>query len=285
MTIEKNLQSRVHTTFARLNNVGASEAFPKPATVAKELEKLIPTIGTQSVTVKPQIATSFATASVDMWLRGVHSFLVSASLTGASPVWASVSGYYASHYAVRALAHLLGYFLLFKRSRIVQLELHGGQHFCSFTRRTREDREHMLYWKRVKADVHFKDDPFFTDSLPVSGSDSSDVRHRDHANYADSLAPYPNFRPLDEDTLKNRISAISQIEITDPPIPRLEEFPDLDNVQLVAYHRIVRYRQFLDEILGQDSRFWRVQRNPTFAAGILNFQITQSTGLSAARQK
>jgi hypothetical protein len=42
MTIEKGLQSRVHTTFVRLNNVGANEAFSKPANVAKGLEKLIP---------------------------------------------------------------------------------------------------------------------------------------------------------------------------------------------------------------------------------------------------
>ena len=83
--------------------------------------------------------------------------------------------------------------------------------------------------------------------------------------------------------LKSRMAAVSQIEITDPPIPRLTEFADLDNVQLVAYHRIVRYRKFLDEILGGDSRFWNVHRNPSFSAGVLNFQLTEPTGLSAFR--
>jgi hypothetical protein len=285
MIIEKTLQSRVRTAFASLNEVRANEAFPKPATVAQALEKLIPSSGSQMISVRPQIATSFATASVDMWLRGVHSFLVSASLTTASPIWASVSGYYASHYVVRALAHLLGHFLLFKRGHIAQLELTDGKHYCSFARKGKDDREHAVYWKRVKADTHFKDDPFFTNNLPASGSDTSDVRHRDHANYADSLSRhYPLFRPLDETSLKVRIGAISQIEITDPPIPRVGEFPDLDNVQLIAYHRIVRYRQFVDEIVGPSTRFWQVHRNPSFAVSILNFQVTQPTGLSAARQ-
>ncbi len=256
-----------------------------PATVARSLEKLIPSSGSQTIAVRPQIATSFATASVDMWLRGVHSFLISASLTTASPIWASVSGYYASHYVVRALAHLLGHFLLFKRGRIVQLELTGGKHYCSFARKDRTDREHAIYWKRVKADIHFRDDPFFTNNLPDSGSDTSDVKHRDHANYADSLSRYyPLFRPLNENSMKIRVGAISQIEITDPPIPQIGEFPDLDNVQLIAYHRIVRYRQFVDEIVGPSNRFWQVHRNPSFATSMLNFQITQPTGLAAARQ-
>ena len=34
-----------------------------------------------------------------MWLRAVHSF-ISASLTGISDIWASVAGYYSSHYWV-----------------------------------------------------------------------------------------------------------------------------------------------------------------------------------------
>jgi hypothetical protein len=135
----------------------------------------------------------------------------------------------------------------------------------------------------VKAEPHFAEDPFFTEN--IGAEDVSDIRHRDHANYADSLFPYPNFRTLNEETLKSRIAAIAQIEITDPPIPRISEFADLDNVQLIAYHRIVRYRKFLDEILGKDSRFWRVHRNPSFAANMLNFQITDSTGLSALRPR
>jgi hypothetical protein len=281
MSDNGELRTRVRSVFVRLNRVGASDAFSKPSTVSRSLEALNPPQDISSVNVEPKVATLFAAASVDMWLRAVHSLLISASLTNASPIWASVSGYYASHYAVRGLAHLLGYFLLFAKKRIVQLGHHDGRHYCSFTRRSADDREHKLYWRRVKADSNFQADPFFTEN-PATG-DISDVRHRDHANYADSLFPYPHFRPLDENVLKSRMAAVSQIEITDPPIPRLTEFADLDNVQLVAYHRIVRYRKFLDEILGGDSRFWNVHRNPSFSAGVLNFQLTEPTGLSAFR--
>lgn len=281
MNVERELRTRIRTVFLRLNRTAASDAFSKPTTLSKTLESLIPAEGIPSVGVDPKVATFFGTASVDMWLRAVHSLLVSASLVNASPIWASVSGYYASHYAVRGIAHLLGYFLLFAKKRVVQLRHEHGQHYCSFTKRSADDREHKLYWKRVKSDVHFKDDPFFTEN--ISGNDASDVRHRDYANYADSLFPYPNFRTLDEETLKSKINAIARIEITDPPIPRVSEFADLDSVQLVAYHRIVRYRQFLDEILGDDSRFWRVHRNPTFAANILSFQVVEPTGLLALR--
>jgi hypothetical protein len=267
--------------FVRLNRVGAGDAFSEPSTVSKALVALIPAGAVSSVRVEPKIATFFATASVDMWLRAVHSLLVSASLTNASPIWASVAGYYASHYAIRGLAHLLGYFLLFTNKRVVQLSHQDGGHFCSFTKKSGDDREHKLYWKRVKADINFRDDPFFTEN--TAATDASDLRHRDHANYADSLFPYPHFRSLDEGSLRSRINAIAQIEITDPPIPRLSEFADLDNVQLVAYHRIVRYRKFLDEILADDSRFWRVHRNPAFASNVLNFQVTEPSGLSSLR--
>ena len=46
--------------------------------------------------------TYFAMAAVKMWLRAVHSFLISVSLTKASPIWSSVAGYYSSHYSIRA---------------------------------------------------------------------------------------------------------------------------------------------------------------------------------------
>jgi hypothetical protein len=281
MMDDREFQRRVRVAFHRLNNVPADSAFSRPTIVRTELEALIPSGNATTVNVGPKVAALFATASVDMWLRGVHSFLVSASLTNASPIWASATGYYASHYAVRGLAHLLGYFLLFTRKRVVQLGHNPQGHFCSFTKKSADDREHKLYWKQVKGTIYFQDDPLFTENS--TGTDVSDVRHRDHANYADSLFPYPNFRAIDLESLKNRVAVISRIEIVDPPIPRVSEFADLDNVQLVAYHRLVRYRKFLDEILADTSRFWNVHRNPHFATNILNFQVTESSGLSMLR--
>ena len=94
----------------------------------------------------------FTTGAVDIWMRAVHSFLVSASLTDVSSIWSSVAGYYSSHYAVRSIAHLLGFFQLFKGKRIVHLQFLSGQYVCSFDPKKAQDREHKLYWQIVKKD-------------------------------------------------------------------------------------------------------------------------------------
>jgi hypothetical protein len=277
--MNSELQKRLLVTFAGLNKVGAAKGFPPPLALTENLEALVPDQSDAQINVPPRIAELFATASVDIWLRSVHSFLTSASLTNASPLWAAVSGYYSSHYAVRAIAHLLGHFLLFGRKRVVTWGLHGGRHFCSFKSRGAGDREHRLYWNWVKQDEHFESDPIFVKYNPSQSI--SDVRHRDRANYSDHLYPYPIFRPLDQDALRERIQIISKIEFNDPPIPDIGKFVDLDSVQVIAYHRIVKYRRFLDEILGGGNRFWNVHRNPTFVADLLNFQLVEPRELSS----
>jgi len=276
--MNEQLQARLRATFASLNNVGAARAFPPIRALTDDLEKALPR-GANSTQITPATAEHFVTASVDIWLRAVHTFLISASLTKASPIWASVTGYYSSHYSMRAFAHLLGYFLLFGRRTIVRWNLENGQHFCSFTSRGGGEPEHKLYWNWVKRDEHFEADPMFCEYNPVA--DASDARHRGRANYSDHLfSYYPAFRVLNRKELSERIQQISQIEFQDPPIPDINRFIDLESVQIVAYHRMVKYRQFLDEALGGESRFWNVHRNPNFASGLVNFQLTEPRGLA-----
>jgi len=282
MKIDKELENRLKAIFAPLNKKAAGGSIPPPSSLSKSLEKVIarrpmPTTSNVELTT----ATYFATAAVEAWFRAVHSFLVSASLTDASPIWASVSGYYSSHYSVRAFAHLLGYFHLFQKRLIVRLEIHGGRHVCVFDRKTKGDREHRLYWHVVKKHPHFNSDPLFTENDP--GSDASDVGHRDRANYIDHLSQYPNFQVLDIETLKRRVQYISQIRFTTPPIPKLSRFPDVVSVQVVAYHRMVKFRQFLDEVLGGKNRFWNVCRNPSWAGSMIDFQLTEQGGLDSFR--
>jgi len=214
----------------------------------------------------------FTTAAVDIWMRAVHSFLVSSSLTNVSPVWASVAGYYSSHYSVRALAHLLGFFQLFSRKRIVRLQFHGGSYVCNFDPKTAGDREHRFYWRIVKKDPHFATDTFFTENN--SAIDDSDVAHRDRASYADHLPQFPVFRPLDAVALRTRINRISEIEFASPPIPRVSRYPDVESVQIIAYHRLVRFRNFVDAVVGGGNRFWNVHRDPTWARDFLDYQLT-----------
>jgi hypothetical protein len=275
--MNRDLQVRLQTAFGRLNTVAASKAFPRARALTEDLTGRIPSGGTGQIHVLPRTAVLFATASVDIWLRAVHSFLVSASLTRASPIWAAVGGYYSSHYSVRAFAHLLGFFLLFGEKKVVIWDYHGGGHICSYSKKGGNDREHKLYWDRVKGDEHFETDPIFARYAP--SMDVSDVRHRDRANYSDHLSPYPAFHALDRTELKERVGMISQIEFQDPPIPDIGRFIDLESVQIVAYHRMVKYRQFLDEALGGGSRFWNVHRNPSFASEMINFQVVESRGL------
>lgn len=276
--MNEQLQLRLRVTFGRLNTVAAARAFPQIRALTEHLERIAPDTASQ-VRITPRTAEYFATASVDIWLRAVHSFLISTALTKASPIWSAVSGYYSSHYSVRAFAHLLGYFLLFGKRKIARWSLEGGQHLCSFSSRGAGDREHKLYWNWVKQDEHFETDPMFCKYDP--GLDASDARHRDRANYSDHLLRfYPEFQTFDRNDLRERIKLISQIEFQDPPIPEVSQFIDLQSVQIVAYHRLVRYRQFLDQALGGENRFWNVHRNPNFASGIINFQLIEPRGLT-----
>lgn len=279
MKVDPALQLHITTAFAPLNAIPAVDAFPPPASLSKALAAALPAGSTGPAThnTTQDVAKLFTTAAVNTWLRAVHSFLVSASLTNISPIWASVAGYYSSHYSVRGLAHLLGFFQLFARKRIVRLEFRGSRYVCSFDPKSAGDREHRVYWRIVKKDQHFAADPFFTENN--SAIDESDVAHRDRANYADHLPEFPLFRPLDAIALRARIDKISDIEFSSPPIPRVSQYPDVESVQIVAYHRLVRFRDLVDTVIGNGNRFWNVHRNPTWARDFMDFQLTEDETL------
>jgi hypothetical protein len=233
--------------------------------------------GTIRIAIPPKVAVAFATAAVDIWLRAVHGFLISCALTGASPIWASATGYYSSHYSVRAIAHLLGYFQLFRKKRIVALNVSGPGYSCQVQSKGAGDREHRFYWRVVKQHPQFASDGLFTQN--EAGTEATDVGHRDRANYADHVAQHPNFQVMSLEVLRQRIAYISQIRFDTPPIPRISRFPDIEAVQVVAYHRIVRFRQLLDESIGPKNRFWNVHRQPSWTEGLINFQLTEQGGL------
>jgi hypothetical protein len=279
MKIDLALQQHITRTFASLNAIAAANAFPPPASLSRSLNAVLPKDSKGSATrnASPEIAKMFTTAAVNMWMRAVHSFLISASLTNVSPIWASVSGYYSSHYSVRGLAHLLGFFQLFGRRRIVRLEFRNGRYVCSFDAKAVRDREHRVYWKIVKNDQHFSGDPFFTDN--DTSDNPSDIGHRDRANYADQLPQFPMFRPLNADALKARVDRISEIEFAAPPIPSVDRYPDVESVQVIAYHRLVRFRDLVNAIIGNTNRFWNIHCNPIWARDFIDFQLTEDETL------
>jgi len=274
-SIDPDLLRRLRADIRLLNHGAAMDVFPRPYSLRDALNAVMPKGSGKHATARnltPNTAKMFTTAAVDMWLRGVHSFLISAALTSVSPIWASVSGYYSSHYCIRAVAHLLGFFRLFSVRKTARLVLTAGRFNCDFSGKS--GREHEIYWEVVKADAHFATDVL----IPTS---NSEVEHRDWANYADHLPRFPVFRPLDKETLKIRIKKISEIPFASPPTPSVKEggIPDVDNVQVVAYHRVVRFREFLDAILVGRNRFWDVHRNPSWAIEFMDFQLVEGRTL------
>jgi len=228
--------------------------------------------GIQTVEINADVVAHFATASVEIWQRAIHSFLISSSLTQVSPMWASVAGYYSSHYSMRAIAHLIGFFQLFKKKKIAKIYISNGKYYCDINTKNGNDKEHKFYWNAVKAHPYFTDDPLFT--FNEDNGNESDSGHRNIANYADHIGKYSVFRPLGEEELKSRIDFLSKIELLAVPIPRKNKYPDVESVQLVSYHRIVRFRRLLDECLGGSNMFWNTHRTPSWCAGYVSFQVT-----------
>jgi hypothetical protein len=274
MTLDTQIQALFHSVRRQAGTI------PPPASLTHALNELAPLKGSLDVDATATIMRLFATSSVEMWLRAVHSFLISAALTDASPLWASVGGYYASHYAVRAIAHLLGYYSLHNKKYVVRLE----RSVCSFTKAKGADsREHIFYWRCVKQHALFHSNNLFTDN--PTNVDVSDHEHRNFASYIDHLNRFPVFATLNLDELKRRIEFLSNIEISAYPIPDRNKYPDLASVQIVAYHRIVHFRGLLNSALGDSNRFWSVHRNPSWSQNILDFQLIPSGVMDKVGQR
>ena len=182
-----------------------------------------------------------------------------------------------------SVRHLFGLFHLHRDKRLIQLKRAGNGYAFEIIKKNGSDREHKLYWKYLAEHQELKNDPFFypnREDIP-----ESDGSHRNRANYADHLNTFPMFKPLSEEYLARRIQKIAEIEFSAVPIPNADKFPDIHTVQILAYHRIVKFRQLLDEIVGVDNRFWSVQRNPSWKPKDLTFEVVEPvyTSLYARR--
>jgi hypothetical protein len=265
------LRKQITVMFSALEKQSAANAFPAPGALSTFLTSHCAPFTEPTVAAKPSQLTLFATASIEMWLRAIHSFLISASLTEASPIWSSVAGYYSSHYSIRAFAHLFGLFDLHKRRRLIQVAAQGKGWVLQVNKKNAGDREHKLYWKYLHEHSELSADPFFyanREDIP-----QSDCSHRNRANYADHINRFPVFKPLDEECLGRRIQKIAEIELSAVPIPNADCFPDIETVQILAYHRIVKFRQLVDDTVGPTHRFWSVHRTPSWKPKTLTFEV------------
>jgi hypothetical protein len=278
-TISPTLKQQVKVWFGHLNTQTSARFSPQRLSLVTALGGIVPRVGDPlDVSIDKNIVKTYMASAVEIWHRAVHSFLVSASLTASSPIWSSVAGYYSSHYTIRGIAHLLGYFQLYKEKKVAQIKISNGQYVCTFIDRHANHREHKYYWKVVHEDPNFSGCHLFryNDEL----QNVSDAGHRCLANYGDNINQFQAFNFPSTTDIVNRVEIISNMSFDDPPIPRRENYPDLDSVQIIAYHRLVYFRQILDEILSDTNRYWTSKRSPNWTSGLIDFQLAEQANLT-----
>jgi hypothetical protein len=266
------------TLFRRLDQYRTTKSFPAGGALRAELQQSLDAHKSLKIPIKPEVASLFASASVEMWLRSVHSYLVSVSLYRASPLWSSVAGYYSSHYAMRAYCHLFGVFRLFTLRATVQLELVGDKWTLSRMEfKGLGQSEHHFYWGLLKKDLAFASDPLFSDNLEQRPN--TDSSHRAFANYIDHLNQFPEFSPVDTDFVRVRVARIADLLEGPVALPNRDRYPDLDVVHIVALARIIRFRKYLDDLVVDFSKFWKLHRQPAWCKNMIDFQANEPNTL------
>jgi len=235
-------------SFGKLDRQAARLDFPKPGTLSNQVSSLIGGAGAGALT--HQHSSMLASAGVEMWHRAIHSFLWSVVLTETSPLWSSNTGYYASHFVMRAFAHSLGIFKSFTKRAAIQVVVRNGHFICNQLNENRG--EHAFYWRAVKEHPTLAPNPLFRENNEREDNkkeDQSDSLHRTFATYTDHLNSFKavNVPPVEEVTQRlEKISHIRRCSVT-APTPQRGRFPDLDKVQILAFQRIVAFHDFLDD--------------------------------------
>jgi len=247
------------------------DRFPAPESLSSSLARLA---SPGPVTIHRREATLFVTASIEMWNRAVHSLVVAASTMRSSKIWSSVSGYYASHYIMRAFAHLFGFFALYRQKKYWETSFSHGAFTCSAVKGLKqgEKKEHTFYW------LHAFRRPEFAGETPLFSENDdrlvpSDSSHRGYASYIDHLGNFVPVVPMTEVQLKTAIIDIAKT-FEDAPLelPNRSQKPlDVATVLGLAYRRIARYREFLDSLLGLRNRYWTAHRTPIWCRGVVGF--------------
>lgn len=252
--------------FAKLINNGCHLKYPNDESLSYYISSLIQSNSTSFSHSKVSL---FASASIEMWHRAIHSFLWSVALTEHSRIWSSVTGYYASHYIMRAFAHAFGFYKSFTRKKSIKLDISRG-HFPYKILRPKDNGEHSFYWKVVKEYPQFKNNTLFR--LNSERDQKSDCSHRNYANYIDHLDNYLQLKLPSEKELENTFVQISRIHrgaVKEIRKDKSPDLPDLLNVQILAYQRIITYRDFIDERI-HNNRYWRIYREPLWCKKMLN---------------
>lgn len=260
----------VELAFGKFDKPNARLGFPASGSFTRQLSALFD--GHSAAPVLPhQNCSMIASAGVEMWHRAIHSFLWSVALTKSSPLWASVSGYYASHFVMRAVAHSIGIFKLFAKKSQVQVSVDNGQFICSpLVFGKNMGGEHAFYWRVAKEHPRFKLNDLFRENS--ERDPRSDSAHRTFANYTDHLCSFPPIEFSNVNELAISVEKISRIRLHSVSSPSREDYPDLQNVQILAFQRILAFQDFLDEKV-PENRFWRMHRRPDWCKNVMLYQV------------
>ena len=275
MSINYTLADQIiELSFGKLDKANAKMDFPETGSLSNHLNGLIAGMGTTSPILNHKYSPMLASAGVEMWHRAIHSFLWSIALTNGSPLWSSVSGYYSSHFVMRAFAHSMGIFKSFTKKEVIQVIVNNGQFVCSPVGWGKDRGEHEFYWKAVKEHPKFLSNDIFR--INNQKDIKSEASHRTFANYTDHLN---SFVPIDFPSplaVAETIEKISRIRLGS--FPSREDYPDLQNVQILAFQRIVAYQDFIDEKVYKN-RFWKAHRRPSWCKYLMRYQVEdQSLG-------
>ncbi len=229
-------------------------------------------------------AHMLATASVEMWHRAIHSFLLSVAVTDRSRLWASVAGYYSSHYVMRAFAYSMGLFKSFIEGAAIQVVILDENLSCLKLEGEKYKKgEHSFYWMVVKEHPAIRPNALFRINPPKS--EKSESFHRTTANYTDHVNDFTRLVFPDGASMRESVQRISRMRRnldTNSSI-ELNGYPDVINVQILAFQRIIAYRDYFDQKVS-DNRFWKAHRTPQWARDTMLYQV-ESTGLEAIDQQ
>lgn len=263
-------------SFEKLNRPTSKLDFPPMGALSECLSRIL-TDNSGSMSIGHKHSCMLASSSVEMWHRAIHSFICSVGFTQSSPLWASNCGYYASHFIMRAFAHSLGFFKSFKKRCGVQIIVQRGQFVCVDL--DSKIGEHGFYWKVVKEHPNFISNPLFRENQERENNrdrDKSDVVHRNYATYADHLNQFDSVGFLDSKAIIDRIDRIGKYPLysVEAPTPQRGVFPDMLNVQILAFQRIVAFHDYLDDRVS-NNKFWKAHRRPTWCNKIVTFHVNK----------
>jgi hypothetical protein len=272
MSVDYAVADRVVVlSFGKLDKPNAKLDFPERGALSSHFNILLNGMGAAPPALAHKYSPMLASAGVEMWHRAIHSFLWSVALTKSSPLWSSVSGYYASHFVMRAFAHSMGIFKSFKQRAVIQVRVEKGQFICApLVWNSNGKSEHAFYWKAVKGHPKLLSNDLFRENN--ERDPKSDSGHRTFANYTDHLGTFPPMEFPALGTVADSVERISRIRLHSVTIPSRDDYPDLQNVQILAFQRIIAFQDFLDEKV-PGNRFWKAHRRPTWCKDLMLYQV------------